>query len=330
MKDVAEHAGVSTATVSRALSNPEKLSFNTRLRVEEAVMACGYSIANQSSSSEARIILVVLNQTDNTIDNEIIEGIKEAVSEHNYLLFITYAVEQQTELDSYNLYYLAISRQICGIIQIGETADSGWLKKYSIETLPKIVIGRCDYSPNSVNIDVDRLTAAFTAVNYLCQSGYSRIAFIAGVSDNGIPNYQEQGYRQALKRWKIAHEKSYIIHGDASFAHGQQAINQLMSLPVPPNAVYCQHDIIAIGAIHQAKRLKLNIPRHLSIMGFGNLELGKYYDPPLTTVTYQKKFLGKQSVNALHKWLQNPVLRPESYLLESEIIERETTIKRQY
>lgn len=328
MKDVAKQAGVSTATVSRAFSHPERLSAPTRHRVEEAVISCGYSVLQPTYAAESKIILVTVTNLRNLIETEVIQGIKEMAAEHNYLLLIHYDAPQNSEETS--LQYLAFTRRICGVIQIGNNSYSTWLSKHGMPFLPQITIGHSGYSPYSVTIDIDHFTAAFTAVSNLCQLGYSRIAYLAGQKENTNSYYHEQGYRQALQRWRISSEKHYIIYGEDSFKHGQNSINKLLSLPSPPNAIYCQHDTIAIGAIYQIKQSGLNIPQHLSVIGFGNLEQGQFHSPPLTSVNYPANLIGKQAVNTLIEWLKRPNIKPKPHLFETEIIQRSTTNKRQY
>lgn len=328
MKDVAKLAGVSTATVSRAFSHPEKLSSPTRYRVEEAAISCGYSTLNTIPSSLAPVILAIVPEPENPTYLEIIRGINAIITTQHYVLLINYQKAQPSEFTC--LQHFSITRHICGVIHIGTQSYSAWLKQQQIESIPQIMIGCSGYSTHTIIIDIDHLAAAFNAVSYLCQSGHSRIAYIGGTAADGINNYHEQGYKQALQRWKIACEPTYSVYGDLSFEQGQRAVDQLMSLPVPPNAIYCCHDLLAIGAIHQIEHLGYSVPQHISVVGFGDMALSRYHKPALTTVQYPAYQIGQQAASALIEWLKRPALKPKSYLFNSELVQRNTTIQRQY
>ena len=129
---------------------------------------------------------------------------------------------------------------------------------------------------------IDNLTAAFEAVHYLHQLGHRQIACVAGPEQMPLSHYRLQGYVQALRRNGITVESSYITRGDFTYEAGAQALTALMAQPKPPTAVFCHSDVMAIGVLSQAKKMGLRIPQDLSIVGFDDLKLAQYCDPPLT------------------------------------------------
>jgi LacI family repressor for deo operon, udp, cdd, tsx, nupC, and nupG len=174
-------------------------------------------------------------------------------------------------------------------------------------------------------VHIDNLTAAFEAVHYLLKLGHQRIACIAGPKHMPLCQYRSQGYVQALRRNGLSVESKLTIHGDFSYESGAQAVTELMSLPVPPTAIFCHNDVMAIGAMFQAKKMGLRIPQDLSVVGFDDIKASQYTDPPLTTVAQPRFQLGRQAMLLLLEQLQGNPVQNGSLLLDSELVVREST-----
>jgi LacI family repressor for deo operon, udp, cdd, tsx, nupC, and nupG len=328
MKEVAQRAGVSTATVSRAFSHPEKLSAATRYRVEEAVISSGYTVQVPPQSTNGRIILVMIDSIDDPLNARILAGMKQAIRQNAYLLLI-----DDLELIDGPLLKPSnrvIAREIGAVIQIGNSDRSGQLQAYGLHSLPRILIGCSDGADNTVTVDVDHLSAAFNAVNFLCELGYSRIAYLSGPPGDFVASQHERGYQLALQRKKIAVESRYIERCEISPLAAQRAAEGLMTLPQPPNAIYCRHDTLALGVLSQFQQLKFDASCRPAVIGFGNVAAASLLSPMLSTMQYPANLIGIQSINTLIEWLNQPTKKPKPCLFDSEIIQRETTNKRQY
>jgi len=174
-------------------------------------------------------------------------------------------------------------------------------------------------------VHIDNLTAAFEAVHYLLNLGHQRIACIEGPKHMPLCQYRSQGYVQALRRNGISVENALTAQGDFSYESGAQAVTELMALPSPPTAIFCHNDIMAIGAMFQAKKMGLRIPQDLSVVGFDDIKASQYTDPPLTTVAQPRFQLGRQAMLLLLEQLQGNPVQNGSLLLESELVVREST-----
>ncbi|AER30720.1 LacI family repressor for deo operon, udp, cdd, tsx, nupC, and nupG [Pantoea sp. PA1] len=326
MKDVAEKAGVSTATVSRALMNPEKVSSATRQKVEQAVADVGY--AAQSMSRHARrndtqtLLLIVPNICD-PFFSEIIRGVEVAASKAGYLVLIGDCAHQKPQ--EWTFLNLMLTRQIDGIVLLGAQLPFD-VSPEEQRNLPPMVMA-IEFSPEMSlpTVNIDNLTASFVAVNHLLQLGHKRIACLTGPEDVALCQYRLQGYVQALRRSGISVDPTYIVRGDFTFESGVDAINQLLALPQPPRALFCHSDIMAIGAISQAKRLGLRIPEDLSVVGFDDIELSRYCEPPLTTVKQPCFEIGCEAVRLLLNELQGNSIHNGSTLLDAELVVRGST-----
>ncbi|RAU30165.1 DNA-binding transcriptional regulator CytR [Pantoea sp. RIT413] len=326
MKDVAEHAGVSTATVSRALMNPEKVSAATRQKVEQAVIATGYAshgLSRNARRNETRTILVIVPDICDPFFSEIIRGIEVTAAQQGYLVLIGDCAHQdhqeKTFLD------LMLTRQIDGMVLLGSQLPFD-ADPEALRSLPPMVMGN-EFAPEMAlpTVHIDNLTAAFEAVNHLLQLGHRRIACITGPEAVPLSQYRLQGYIQALRRSSILVEPMFIVRGDFSFEAGARALKQLMSLPQPPEALFCHSDLMALGAMNQARKLGMRIPQDLSIVGFDDIELARYYEPPLTTVAQPRFDIGREAMLLLLDELQGKRVNNGSRLLDAELRVRGST-----
>lgn len=176
-------------------------------------------------------------------------------------------------------------------------------------------------------VHIDNLTASFDAVNYLHELGHQRIGCIAGPEEMPLCHYRLQGYVQALRRCGITVDPHYIARGNFTFEAGSTALEQLLALPQPPTAVFCHSDIMALGALSYAKRRGLKIPDDLSIIGFDNISLAEFCDPPLTTVSQPRFDIGREAMLLLLNQLSGQVVDSGSRLLDCELIIRGSTSK---
>jgi LacI family repressor for deo operon, udp, cdd, tsx, nupC, and nupG len=325
MKDVAQLAGVSTATVSRALMNPEKVSPTTRKRVEDAVLESGYSpnsLARNLRRNESKTIVTIVPDICDPYFAEIIRGIEDAAVEHGYLVLLGDSGQQQRRENSF--VNLVFTKQADGMLLLGTDLPFD-VSKSEQKNLPPMVMA-CEYAPELElpTVHIDNLTSAFEVVNYLGQMGHKKIAEISGPETAALCHFRHQGYLQALRRANVTMNPSYQIFGDFSFEAGAKALRQLYNLPIPPTAIFCHNDMMAIGAIQEAKRLGWRVPQDLSVVGFDDIKFAQYCDPPLTTVAQPKYEIGRQAMLMMLEVLRGNDVRAGSRLLETELVIRES------
>ena len=328
MNDFVLKANVSTATVSRALMNPDKVSQTTRNRVEQAALEVGYlpqSLGRNMKRNESRTILVIVPDICDPFFSEIIRGIEITAAEQGYLVLIGDCAHQNRQEKTF--IDLIITKQIDGMLLLGSRLpfDAGVEEQ---RNLPPMVMAN-EFAPELElpTVHIDNLTAAFNAVNYLHELGHKRIGCIAGPEEMPLCHYRLQGYVQALRRSGITVEPQYIARGNFTYEAGSNALEQLLSLPVPPTAVFCHSDIMALGALSLAKRRGLKIPDDLSIIGFDNISLSEFCDPPLTTVAQPRFDIGREAMLLLLDQLHGHSVSSGSRLLDCELIVRGSTRK---
>ncbi|EPC3784239.1 DNA-binding transcriptional regulator CytR [Citrobacter farmeri] len=326
MKDVAMKAKVSTATVSRALMNPDKVSQSTRNRVEQAAIEVGYlpqATGRNVKRNESRTILVIVPDICDPFFSELIRGIEVTAASHGYLVLIGDCAHQNQQEKTF--VNLIITKQIDGMLLLGSRLPFD----ASIEeqrNLPPMVMAN-EFAPELElpTVHIDNLTAAFNAVNYLHELGHQRIGCIAGPEEMPLCHYCLQGYVQALRRCGVTVDPHYIARGDFTFEAGGNALRQLFELPQPPTAVFCHSDVMALGALSWAKRQGINVPDDLSIIGFDNIALAEFCDPPLTTVAQPRFEIGREAMLLLLDQIHGQNVNSGSRLMDCELILRGTT-----
>ncbi|AFK01315.1 DNA-binding transcriptional regulator CytR [Cronobacter sakazakii] len=326
MKDVAVRARVSTATVSRALMNPEKVSQATRNRVEQAAIDVGYlpgSLNRNLKRNESRTILVIVPDICDPFFSEIIRGIEVTAADQGYLVLIGDCAHQNQQEKTF--IDLIITKQIDGMLLLGSRLPFDASKEEQ-RNLPPMVMAN-EFAPELElpTVHIDNLTAAFNAVNYLHELGHQRIACIAGPEEMPLCHYRLQGYVQALRRSGMTVDPHYIARGDFTYEAGANALEQLLNLPQPPTAIFCHSDVMALGALSMAKRRGFRVPDDLSIIGFDNIALAEFCDPPLTTVAQPRFDIGREAMLLLLSQLNGHTVSSGSRLLDCELMLRGTT-----
>lgn len=326
MKDVALKANVSTATVSRALMNPDKVSQATRNKVEQAAIDVGYlpnALGRNVKRNESRTILVIVPDICDPFFSEIIRGIEVTAAEQQYLVLIGDCAHQNQQEKTF--IDLIITKQIDGMLLLGSRLPFDASKEEQ-RNLPPMVMAN-EFAPELElpTVHIDNLTASFNAVHYLLELGHQRIACIAGPEEMPLCHYRLQGYVQALRRRGITVDPHYISRGDFSFEAGAAAMEQLLSQPVPPTAIFCHSDVMALGALSHIKRRGLKVPDDVSIIGFDDIALSQFCDPPLTTVAQPRYEIGRQAMLLLLDQLHGQTVVSGSRLLDCELVLRGTT-----
>lgn len=290
MKDVARAAGVSTATVSRTLMNPEKVSVQTRQKVENAVLEVGYYPHNLSRGmkrNESRTILVIVPDIGDPFFTDIIVGIEEIAAKHGYLVLIGDCRYQHKP--EHTFVNLIVTKQIDGMVLLG--SDVPFDSRHDEQRhFPPMVMAN-EFAPE---LELP-----------LCQ-------------------YRVEGYIQAMRRMGMPVRDEYLVRGDFTHESGAECAAQLLALPEPPTAIFCHNDIMAIGVLWAARKQGLTLPQDLSVVGFDDLPAAQYCSPTLTTIAQPRYEIGRQSFLLLLEQLQGHTVAKGSRLLDSDLIIRES------
>lgn len=304
IKDVARIAGVSIATVSRCINDPERVREETRIRVQEAILKTGYApntLARSFRRGKTQAIMVVLPSVGDPFFTDVMHGIRTVASNHGYSLLINET--QFNTLTADEVGAMIVSRQADGIALLASLSPFGnrVLSSRSHRLLP-IVVGCEAVSPELADypgVHIDNVAAAREATDYLVARGHTRIAFIYGLQHSLLTKDREHGYRVAMGGAGLAIEAGWVVEGWLTVDGAIEATRSLLSHPHRPTAIFCANDEMAMGCMHAVRTAGLRIPADLSIIGFDDTRYAKITEPPLTTVRQPAEEIGERVMHRL-------------------------------
>lgn len=329
IKDVAKAAGCSTATVSRALANPEKVSSSTRQRVAQAVAEVGYSpnaAARNLRRSESRTIVVILPDIANPFFSQVISGLESAAHKAGYQVLLGDAAHDPARVQSY--FNLVPSNQADGIILLTTEVPMALIKERQASSGFPLVMA-CEYFDNlSVpTIHIDNEQAADKAIEYLVSLGHHQIATITGPIQNPMCQDRLNGYRKGLADAGLDYKPEWIAEGDFTFHSGyEQGRALLRNTTDRPTAVFCQNDEMAIGVLKAARDMGITVPERLSVIGFDDIGFSQYCEPELTTVHQPRDDIGRNAMRLLLDLLKKDQ-PPSDQTLKTHLIVRNSTAR---
>jgi DNA-binding LacI/PurR family transcriptional regulator len=298
--DVAARAGVSTATVSRVLSGSVPARPETRERVLAAVRELGYRPSGVARSLKLRrthTIGLIVTDIENPYFPEIVRAVEDAARELDYTLVLCNGADDREREAAY-LEVLA-ERRIDGIIiATGGLSErhARWLARAPV---PVVIVNSEPITDGIAAVLSDNRTGGRIAAEHLLDLGHRAIGHITVPRTHAAAEPRLAGVRDALRTRGIAVGGLAVVEGDGHVAGGQRAMDELLARRPDATAVACYNDLTAIGAIRSLRAHGRSVPRDVSVVGFDDLDLASYVDPPLTTIVQQKREMGRWAVERL-------------------------------
>lgn len=300
IKDVAERAGVSVATASRALTGHPNVSARARERVHAAAAALGYQpdpIARSLRRRRTNLIGLVVSTIENVFFTEVARAAEQAAHRHGYNLIVCNTEEDPAQE---RIYLSLLDRQlVTGIILAPAPGTGEHLQPFIANNLPIVLINRRLAQRAIPAITCDDAEASRHCVSLLIAEGRRRIAAITGLA--GISTTQErlEGYRQALRDAGLPLDPSLELSGSATLEGGYRAMRELLQRADRPDAVFVFNNLMTQGAVMAAQDLGLRWPDDIDIAGFGAFAASRLYRPPLTLIAQPTHAMGEQAVEML-------------------------------
>lgn len=326
LEDVAQLAGVSTATVSRALNNPDSVTPQTRHSVESAVSTLGYiphGVARALASRRSNTVGAVIPTIDNAIFARSIQAFQDRLFQSGFTLLLA-SSDYDFDREAREVQAL-VERGIDGLLLIGESHDSRVYELLTGKNVP--YLNTWVYHEDSPHpcVGFDNEQAAYRLAAYLLDIGHKNIAMIAGITKgNDRALHRVQGVKRALRERGLEFKPDHFNEWPYEISEGRKAANYLLASPEPPTAMICGNDILALGALFECLALGAVVPDDVSITGFDGLDLAGQVDPPLTTVHIPCYEMGRRSAEYLIARLNDTPV-PDKTRLEPSLIIRDTT-----
>ncbi len=326
--DVARIAGVSSATVSRTLANPDLVTEATRALVLEAVRSTGYrpnAVARSLRAKRAMMALVVVPDIANPFFAEVLRGIDETLSAAGYGLIIG-NLDNHREKDA-TFVEVARSGQVDGALLLCGRMLGGRAGTLDGAGLP--VVAACETIPGAAfpQVEVDNHAAAETATRHLVENGHRRIAYLSGPKGNVLDVARREGYRAALEAAGLPHDPAFEFAGDFTFRTGAEAARAILAMPADrrPTALFAANDEMAIGFLKTAQTAGLLIPRDFSVVGFDAIDYADYCTPTLTTVRQPRREIGRTAGELLVRLMAGGEAKPETLRMSAELLPRDSS-----
>lgn len=326
MKDVARLAGVTTMTVSRALRTPEKVSEDTRLKVEEAVRRTGFvpNYAARSLVSQRSHVVVALFPTlMNSVFSGTIEELSRALAAEGYHLLLggtDFDIDQEEKLLSG-----FIGWRPAGIIVTGSIHTVATRLMLENANAPVIELWNLPKKPFDVAVGFSNRDATYEMTTSLHSWGYRKIGFLyVDYPRNDRAVDRRAGYRAAVRDLGLSLKPGMEVALPFGMEAGRDGLRQILVADPDVDAVMCGSDTLAVGALMEAMRLGCRVPQDVAITGFGDVELARELVPSLTTVRIPRAEIGRISAEVILKRIAGSGDVPSTIDCGFSIIRRES------
>jgi LacI family transcriptional regulator len=330
LAEVARESGVSVSTASRALNRPEMVSPEVVGRIREIAKRLGYApnpFARSLRLQASKTIGLIVPDNTNPFFAEVAKGVEAACFRAGYTLVLCNSDRSHhKEADQARV---LLDNRVDGVLIF--TVDDAsvpaisWLRDHAV---PVVVMERHIPGLEVDCVVSDNAGGVCAALQHLAALGHQRVAMLCG--DPAAAHYAERlaTFQQCAADLSLDAPPHWIRTKLNSFADGQNDAIELLSAADRPSAIFCATDTLAIGAIRAAARCGLRVPGELSVIGFGDIEVASYVQPPLTTVAQQKFVAGDLAVRLLLRRIRrrgSDRPPPSTNVIVTQLIVREST-----
>ncbi|MGD9915302.1 MAG: LacI family DNA-binding transcriptional regulator [Rhizobiaceae bacterium] len=328
IQDVARAANVSTATVSRALSYPERVSEETRKQVTEAIEQTGYRLnhtARNLRRQQTGAIVALLPNIGNPFFSRILAGIESAAARAGYSVLISDTRAPHAH-DSLLTDYLDHSRAD-GLIILDASLPSALLRDTSRRRPP--IVYCCEWVDDfaSPSVRFDNEGGAALAVRHLAELGHRRIGHISGPAGNVLTVARLAGVRRALAELGLPERSEWFFDGDFELASGVAAARAWLAMRERPTGMTAASDVMACGFIAELHRAGVSTPADISVVGFDDIDIAAQFIPGLTTIRQPRLEIGERAAEMLLGLIRAPgeAMDPTPRMLKAELTLRAST-----
>ncbi|MBN9605350.1 MAG: LacI family DNA-binding transcriptional regulator [Actinomycetales bacterium] len=320
--DVAEAAGVSIATVSKAVNGRYGVADETARRVFDAVEALNYesSLVARSMRSRRTGVVGVLVPAFEPFSTEVLKGVGAALRETD-LDLMAYAGAGQPHGAGWERRSLS---RLSGTLVDGAILVTPTVVDVAVE-IPVVAIDPHTGPGQLPTVASDNDAGAMLATRHLIELGHRRIAFLAGRGDLLSSQLRERGYRAALREAGIRYDPELVGIGDYSVESSRPTAHQLLSRPDRPTALFAANDLSAIATLGAAAELGIEVPEELSVVGFDDIPEASRTTPPLTTVRQSMQLLGRTAAEMLLALMAGETLERHDLTLGTRMVIRGST-----
>jgi LacI family transcriptional regulator len=323
IRDVAERAGVSVATVSKVINDRYGVAADTHAKVSAVIAELGYeaSIVAQSLRNHRTNVIGILVADIEPFSAELLKGAASAMAGTGFELVVYSAGGRAGDRVGWEQRYLS---RLSGTLIDGAMLVTPTVVDVRLGA-PVVAVDPHTGPSSMPTVDSDNLRGAALAIEHLLALGHRRIAMVTGRPDLESSALRERGYREALAAAGVAIDEDLLQAGDYQAAASTRAARRLLEAPEPPTAIFAANDTSAIATIVVAQELGLRVPDDLSVIGFDNLPESLLCTPPLTTVEQRIHEMGARAMEMLVRLIRDEPLDRTHVTLDTRLVVRQTT-----
>lgn len=298
IKDVAQRAKVSVASVSRALNGKGVVTQSTRQRILHAAQKLNYvphAAARSLSTKRTQTIGVMLPDIYGEFFSELIRGIDTAARSRGLHLLVTGSHGDSSEAAAS---IRAMTGRVDGLLIMSPYVDAGFLGDNLRAGVPIVLLNTRDQSRPHASLTVDNYGGAVAIVTHLAALGHQHIAHITGPANNFDSQERLRGYRAALATLRPG-SKEILLAGDFSEESGYVAGRQILAAARKPEAIFAANDMTAIGCLFALTESGVKVPNEIALAGFDDIPIARFVTPPLTTMRVDVADLGRRAFERL-------------------------------
>jgi DNA-binding LacI/PurR family transcriptional regulator len=324
MRDIARRAGVSTATVSRALAGSDAVTTEVRERVLAVASELSYvpsRLPANLRSKSVRILSLVVGNVRNPYFPELIGGAEEAAAKAGFSLLFGDS-DEDAERESAILAQLAVER-VAGVAVAATSGVTDGLRALLSVRIPVVAVDRRLPEVEVDTVTVDNEAAMYRGVRHLLELGHRRIALVSGPMDVSAIRERHGGYVRALTEAGISPVPSLIRHADLREPLARSGAEELLA--AQPSAFVTVNNLATVGALKALRHAGLKVPDDVSVLGFDDLLAGELLDPPLTAIAQPTYTIGQKAIELLVRRIATPDVPVSDVVLDTEFIVRAST-----
>jgi DNA-binding LacI/PurR family transcriptional regulator len=324
LKDVADHAQVSKATVSRVLNNNPRVAEELRARVLESIRLLGYQpnrAARRLRASVSDVLGLMISDIENPFFISVVRGVEDAAYANQMSVVLCNTDENPAKQQMYLRVMQA--ERVAGLIISPTNVNEDFTELQQLG-IPVILLDRRTDKFETDAVTIDNVGGAYLAVRHLIDLGYERIGTIGGSPHLTTGRERYEGYRKALNAAGLKIDEKLVKIGDFKTDSGYQLAIELIGLPRPPQAIFVANNLMTLGTLRALRENNVCVPDDMALVGFDDMPWSSELCPPLTAVSQPTYELGQETVHLLLRRLANPDAPVRTVTLQPRLIVRES------
>ncbi len=326
--DIARELQISASTVSRALNDNPRISLKTKEKIKAVADKLGYrpnTLASNLRNKKSNTIGIVVPLINRHFFSSVISGVEDVAYKAGYNVVISQSNDLAEK--EINIVHSMFSNRVDGlIISIAMQTDTfDHLKLFGKKNIPLVFFDRVAPEIDADKIVVDDFAGGFRVTQHLIDQGYTRIGHLAGPQNLMTYFDRKNGYAEALKSNGIAYDDSLVIINTLTSDEGITAVQQLMSLPHPPDAIFCGNDTTALSVMIYLRDKGIRIPQDFGIVGFSNEPFSRVVSPSISTIAQPGFEMGQKAAEMIINKIENKEKTFQTLVLPTELIIRDSS-----